>query len=481
MTTRKVKGYLTIYLSLTLMVMLSLCLTLIDGTRRSSVRLEAECVTDAALYSVMAEYHRELFRQYNLFYIDSSYGGNYPSFYNTQARFQYYLEQNIQEEDSTYIDFVYKDLLGLELMDTVVRRVAFATDDNGKRFQAKAAQVVLQDVGVGLAEDVLGWVGVVENQGMMEYNMEAEIHGVEEKIQSIVEKKATEEGALWVMPDFKSPMEYVSSLIAQGVMQTVLTGEEISNSYVDVTQYVSARRKRGGLNQGNWVEQEVSITERILFHEYMLQYAGYYGQEKQEGLLKYQIEYLLGGQGSDQKNLATVISTLCTIRNAANVIYLYSDSEKKAMAESVATVLATAILVPELAPAFEAALLLGWAYVESLYDVKVLLAGGRVPLMKTDADWHYDLDSVLESADMQVTDTRQQGMSYKDYLHVLLYLTDGEKLTFRFLDIVEMDIRQTVGNEHFRIDGCIECLEVQAVLRSRSGYKHQVSVQAGFD
>ncbi len=472
---------MTIYLSLTLMVMLSLCLTLIDGARRSSVRLEAECVTDAALYSVMAEYHRELFRQYNLFYIDSSYGGEHPSFYNTQARLQYYLEQNLSEEESAYIDFVYKDLLGLELLDGVVERVAYATDNNGRRFQAKAAQVVLQDVGIGLAEDVLSWVGVVEKQDMMEYNMEAEIHGVEEEIQSIVEKQAVAEGSLWVMPDIKSPMEYVSSLMAQGVMQTVLAGEEISGSYADVTQYVSARRKRGGLNQGNWEEQEVSIAERILFHEYMLRYAGYYGQEKQEGLLKYQIEYLLGGYGSDRENLAKVISTLCTIRSAANVIYLYGDSEKKAVAESVATVLATAVLVPELAPAFETALLLGWAYVESLYDVKVLLAGGRVPLMKTGADWHYDLDSVLESADMQVKNKGQHGLSYKDYLHVLLYLTDGEKLTFRFLDIVEMDIRQTTGNGHFRIDGCIECLEVQTVLRARSGYKHQVRVQAGYD
>lgn len=472
---------MTIYLSLTLMVMLSLCLTLIDGARRSSVRLEAECVTDVALYSVMAEYHREMFRQYNLFYIDSSYGGSYPSFYNTQARFQYYLEQNIQEEDSTYIDFVYKDLLGLELMDAVVERVAFATDDNGKRFQAKAAQVVLQDVGVGLAEDVLGWVGVVESRGMTEYNMEDQIHAVEEEIQSIVEKKATEKGPLWTVPDIKSPMEYVSSLIAQGVLQTVLAGEEISGSYADVTQYVSARQKRGELNQGNWLGQEVSITERILFHEYMLRYAGFYGQEKEEGLLKYQIEYLLGGQGSDRENLAKVISTLCTIRSAANVIYLYGSSEKKALAEGVAAVLATAVLVPELAPVFETALLLGWAYVESLYDVKVLLAGGKVPLMKSDTDWHYDLDSILESVDMQVTDTGQQGLSYKDYLHVLLYLTDGEKLTFRFLDIVEMDIRRTPGNEHFRMDGCIECLEVQTVLRSRSGYKHQVSAQTDYD
>ena len=67
-------AYLTITLALCLAVILSLFLTLIDGVRRNGARLEAECVTDIGLQSIMAEYHRELMKQYNLFAIDSSYG-----------------------------------------------------------------------------------------------------------------------------------------------------------------------------------------------------------------------------------------------------------------------------------------------------------------------------------------------------------------------------------------------------------------------
>ena len=83
------RGYLTIYISLTLTIMLSLCLTLIEGARQNTIRLETECVMDIALNSILAEYHRELFAQYNLFYIDSSYGSDYPSYYNTEARLKY--------------------------------------------------------------------------------------------------------------------------------------------------------------------------------------------------------------------------------------------------------------------------------------------------------------------------------------------------------------------------------------------------------
>ena len=74
MKREKQNGYLTVYLALVLAVMLSLYLALIEGVRSNAIRLEAECVTDIGLNSVMAEYHRELLNRYNLFAVDSSYG-----------------------------------------------------------------------------------------------------------------------------------------------------------------------------------------------------------------------------------------------------------------------------------------------------------------------------------------------------------------------------------------------------------------------
>ena len=68
----QINAYLTIYLALILALVLSLCLTLIEGSRQNAFYMEAECVTDIGLNSVMAEFHRELLTQYNLFAIDSS-------------------------------------------------------------------------------------------------------------------------------------------------------------------------------------------------------------------------------------------------------------------------------------------------------------------------------------------------------------------------------------------------------------------------
>ena len=74
------EGYLTVYLALCLTVILSLYLALIDSARRNGAGLEALCAAEAGMQSVMAEYHRELSRQYNLFAVDSSYGTKFHNF-----------------------------------------------------------------------------------------------------------------------------------------------------------------------------------------------------------------------------------------------------------------------------------------------------------------------------------------------------------------------------------------------------------------
>ena len=88
-------GYLTIYLSLTLAVLLTLYFVLMQGARENAVRMQTEVAVDIAGNSVLAEYHRELQRQYDLFFVDTSYGGA-PSLANTEQHFREYLEKNFQ-------------------------------------------------------------------------------------------------------------------------------------------------------------------------------------------------------------------------------------------------------------------------------------------------------------------------------------------------------------------------------------------------
>ena len=67
-------GYLTVYMALSLWVMLSLFFVLLDGIRQSTVRMESQIIADIGMDSILAEYHRELFERYGLLFVDISYG-----------------------------------------------------------------------------------------------------------------------------------------------------------------------------------------------------------------------------------------------------------------------------------------------------------------------------------------------------------------------------------------------------------------------
>lgn len=79
LTNSKENAYLTVFLALSMTVILSLCLTLIEGARTNGARFMTEYAMDVGMNSILAEYHRELLKQYDVFFVDTSYGTNQPT------------------------------------------------------------------------------------------------------------------------------------------------------------------------------------------------------------------------------------------------------------------------------------------------------------------------------------------------------------------------------------------------------------------
>lgn len=55
-----------------------------------------------------------------------------------------------------------------------------------------------------------------------------------------------------------------------------------------------------------------------------------------------------------------------------------------------------------------------------------------------------------------------------------MLLTDENVLTRRAMNMVEADIRQTEGNEAFRLDACIAEAEIKVGIDSTYGYSCEV-------
>lgn len=478
----RVPAYLTVYLALVMGILISLCLVLIEGVRKNTIRLETECIMDIAMNSVLAEYHRELFQQYNLFAIDASYGTPYASVHNTERHLHGYIEQNLSKENIFLSNFLYKDFLAMELADeneVEVTKVSIFTDGNGTVFRRRAVDAVKDDVGINLLEDILDWMEVVDSQELLETNIESQMQQVDEEIQSYDGKQIPISETEWVTIDVSNPAESLNQLRRKGILETVIAKPwQLSSKSVVLETLIGERLERGEVSYGNVAVKEVSgmeeLTERFFFQEYLLRYMGCYGQEKENSALDYQVEYLLAGKSNDIENLKSVADRLCALRGAANAIYLFSDEEKCAEAEVVGMVLATLFQIPEAEQIFKYAILLGWTYAESLYDVETLLAGGRIPLMKSYDSWHYNLDDALQVGGFQGTSDGQAGLCYEDYLRIFMMFTEEDLLTSRAMDMIEADIRLTSGNEAFRIDGCYDGLEANMHITSAYGYEYEI-------
>lgn len=477
-------GYLTVYLTLTMTIILSLCLALIEGTRQNAVFMEAECVTDIGLNSILAEYHRELLNQYNLFAIDASYGGTMSGVNETETHLKQYIQQNLSTEYLLLDRLSYRDFLGIQLEDLELTKISLLTDDGGAVFYRRAAEAVWDDMNLNLFSQLQSWLQVEKSERLTERDIAEEKRKLDNKLNSYDGKEIQVSETEWVTVEVKNPTASLEKKRKEGILKWVVEdSDKLSNKRLSLDTLIMARMETGNVNRGNVELQELpeaqQLLERFFFQEYLMRYMGHYGAEAKEDVLTYQIEYLLTGKENDLDNLRSVVNAIFAVREAANTSYIMSDSKKTIAAETVASALATAMSIPEAAGVIKLILLYGWAFAESIHDVKCLMDGGKVPLIKSSDTWYYDLDKALglESGNRE---SDSEGLSYEDYLRIFMMLQKRNVLTARAMNMVEADIRQTPGNQAFRLDGCFDYVEACVKVQSAYGYTSEITRCKGY-
>ncbi len=104
-----------------------------------------------------------------------------------------------------------------------------------------------------------------------------------------------------------------------------------------------------------------------------------------------EIEYIICGKSSDAANARSIRNKIIAVREALNFVYLNKDPKKSAEAMAAAQLLTPG----PAAIATQKALLAAWALAESINDYKLLVDLHKVPLMKSEATWAIDLDTVV--------------------------------------------------------------------------------------
>ena len=155
-------AYITVYLSLSLSVLLTLILMLLQGAAIKTIRFKTECVMDAGLESIFAEYHRELLKQYGLLFIDSSYGTAVAGIDKTKGRLMHYLKLNF--EDNGY-GVVFKDLTATRADNAVLSNISYATDHRGEVLRYQIDRYMKVKYGLAYVPALMN--DSVDTEGMM--------------------------------------------------------------------------------------------------------------------------------------------------------------------------------------------------------------------------------------------------------------------------------------------------------------------------
>ncbi len=450
------RGSITVFLSLTLVLLLSLVFSLLEGARVKCLDARAQLVTELATQSLFSNYHSGIWEDYHLLFLDVGLGEEefsteyLVSFAMTAA------DDNLSVEEDSLAQGAW-DLIKITAASVLMEEYQLATDDAGQVFLSQvAAQMKLEAVSDALTS-------LLQLQSQSETTKEQEEQGAAdwesalEAIEEAEEMKTRQEEAseedeeegetedLSVLgeveeTDVENPMEYVAQLRASSVLTLVLSDPgNLSGSSLADSNVLLKR----DLEEGNWEEEAATgTTDRLLLQYYIQNYFSNYvvTAEKgaQEKVLSYEMEYLIAGKTTDSENLELVVYELLAMREAANFITILQDGEKTALALSIATAAVGFTGVVLLVKAVQIGILLAWAFIESVLDIRSLLDGGKVPLIKTTEQWTSDLTNtraVVESTTQ--TEDSSSGLTYTQYLQMLLFLQSDKTLCYRCMDLIE--------------------------------------------
>ena len=408
------KGEITAMTALIFALMLSIVGALLQSASLSLTKTQNRAVTMMALESCFAEYDTNLLEKYELF----GRQGNREVILN---RLRYYGAGNISHK---------------------VEQIEYLTDQGGASFYRQAIRHMKSKLGLEML--------LPEEEKVSDESVEEKERLVKRELETLLSENEAE------LPKQENPIEHVETLKSSGLLPLLVSNPEtLSNRSISVSELPSNRTLQKG-NGPAYTEEDLS--DRLFFTAYLKETFTNVTSGDESHPLLYEQEYLLGGKESDQANLEAVCKKILTVRTVINYTYLLSDSGRQAEAEALALTICSLLTVPEITEVAKQAILLAWAYGESIVDVRVLLKGNKVPLTKDSATWQLQLSNLVtlgtaeEVAGEKPSDT---GLSYDDYLKGLLLLEKKETLCMRSLDLVE-------SNCQIRTDQCITWVKVKS-------------------
>lgn len=444
------KAEITAFLSLIFILLVTFTGSILEATSLEISKNLRRADAVRAMECIFAEYQKELLEEYDVFAFDAGYEGGIYSEDMITERLEYY-------------DFVNSD--------SKIERVEFLTDHGARGFQEQVSRYMEHKYGLDYIKEELGMTDFWEDQKEV-----------------IKDYKKEDFENLFPETDGETSIEdesllHLNELVKTPLLELVLPeNKRVSEKKLPVEDLPSKRKLNEGHGSFTDEEEELTIVDRLLFGEYILEHFSS-AIDETGNVIDYEIEYIIAGKESDRENLRSVMNQLMAIRFVPNYAFLKGSAEKRIEAQALALTLSTVMAMPAAVEAFTQGILLVWAFGESVVDIRALLNGKSVPLAKKDSNWQLSISGLLklgDKGDAYDGTHSESGLDYKDYLRMLLFLEKRVNIAVRSLDLVEENLRQIHGLTFFRTDLCVTKMEIESECMFRRGITYTFPTYFGY-
>lgn len=459
----RLNASVTVFLSLILMMVMTLLLTLAEGVHLLGVTVGQKQLSAYATEGALGEYNRILWEEYGILGVDAGYGKDRFDLSELEQRLRVRLEEEL--EDTLY---------QASLTSCAVRSYQTLTDQKAGPFIRQAARQEVSQMGQAGIDRLLEYVQGEESStdkpdllSMLQKGktaleeLQKEKKGKEEPKESSPDHDRKKEGeqsgdevrsgrekhsASSGRQPKTNPIQTALAWKSKAILAQVLPPDaKLSEASLPDGNDRPSKRKR---IQGTFEEKrEADLKDQGLFRLYLRDHFSRFGkQEGKKHAFSYEMEYILCGKESDKSNLEAMVVRLLALRELDNCRCLLGDPARMAQVEELAVLLAGATLNPAVLQLVKGGIVAAWAYLESVLDIRLIMAGGKAALLKNPAEWTSDIYEFPAYLDTAVRAKESAGgVGYDMYLMALLLLADSGDLALRAMDLMEASIRREEG------------------------------------
>lgn len=506
------RGSITVFASLSLMLVAQLIFTFLEGAHCQEVAKCARMNTESALESVFADYCTPLWENYHLLGFVAETGDGAFALNNREAQ----VRRLTQESLGTGSHLLHMDMTDVEFSSYLLM-----SDQAGRVFEEAVCAYMKQNVGYEAAKTLYGsyeavldldkkYKGSDESIENARQALEEAKQQAEEQSGMQVDKGQTQTAFLYgenslagrgmtmahrnttqksskrkketkkKKPEKQTQINETESAdeeeenlldtIAEAKQKGVLTlvlqqDSKLSDCAIKLDQTVSHRSLRSGTGE---MLPDSDWYQKVLLNQYLINYLGCYTDKLDHQSLNYEMEYVLAGKEKDSENLKIVVEELLAIREALNMASIMAMPDKQTEAMTLALTIAGATVNPLIIEAVKYGILAAWAFVESVLDLRTLLAGGKIAMVKSELEWTSNLSALPELlSGWSCAKENPQGMDYKSCLGLLLYFHGEQQLSMRAMDVEETAIQSLEGYDNFQMDHLV----CDADICASYGYK----------